>query len=133
MALSAKHKVIIPAADKTQATALAIEFWTSKGFTVHNSSYNCIILRRNGYGSVSRLLSNFINELISEGEVIPWDNIPTELTVLCQVLPQEAKWDLNFRTSNGYNEKNVGDFTRASKSWCNEFTDFCRQWMNGTD
>ena len=37
MALTSKHQVKIPGADKTQAAALAIEFWTGKGFIVHTS------------------------------------------------------------------------------------------------
>jgi hypothetical protein len=133
MALTAKHQIKIQGADKTQATALAIEFWTGKGFIVQSSSYNCIVLRRNGYGSVGKLLNNLINELITEGKDVAWDQIPTELTVLCQVLPHEANWDLVFKLSKGYNEINPGDFARISKSWCNEFSDFCHQWMNITN
>jgi hypothetical protein len=144
MALQANHQVIIPGADKTQATVLAVEFWTSKGFTVQSSSYNCIVLRRNGYTSVSEIgawtrfrkgLGDLVNELASEKDKpvrnnIPWDEIPVELTVLCRVLPKETKWDLNFKLGEGYIETNPGGFSIASRSWCDEFADFCRQWMN---
>ena len=130
MALQAKHQVKIPGADKTQATALAIEFWTSKGFTVHSDSYNCIVLRRHGYGTTRRFLGCVIEELAG-GEETPFDQAPVELTVLCQVLPKEAKWNLNFKLSY-YSEKNPGDFSRASQSWCYEFAAFCREWMNNT-
>ena len=132
MALQANHQVIMPGADKTQATALAIEFWTSKGFTVKSSSYNCIVLRRNGYGSVVNQLGNFFNQLVSEAKELSFDRIPTELTVLCQVLPKEAKWDLSFILAAGYSEKTPGDVSSVSGSWCNEFADFCRQWMNNS-
>jgi hypothetical protein len=133
MALQANHQVIIHGADKTQATALAIEYWTSKGFTVHSSSYNCIVLHRNGYGSIGKRLGNLFNGLVSEVKELSWDRIPTELTVLCQVLPKEAKWDLAFKLASGYSEKNPGDFSSASCSWCNEFADFCRQWMDNAN
>lgn len=127
MALQANHQVIIPAADKTQATALAIEFWTSKGFTVHSNSYNCIVLRSNGYGHVS--IGRLYGFLFGS-ETKPWDQIPMELTVLCQVLPQETKWNLSFKLPIDYTETNFEPFTQATKSWCNEFSDFCRQWIN---
>jgi len=133
MALTAKQQVKIPGADKTQATALAIEFWTSKGFIVHGSSYNCIVLRRNGYGSIGKLFGSFFDRLVSEEKGISFDQIPTELTVLCQVLPKEAKWDLSFNLAVGYEENNPGDFSSLVGSWCNEFADFCRQWMSNTD
>ena len=61
MALQADYQVAIEGADKTQATALAIEFWTDQGFIVHSSSYNCIIFRRNGYGSLGKLLDSFLS------------------------------------------------------------------------
>ncbi len=125
MALQANNWVTIPDADKTQATTLAIEFWTSKGFTVHSNSYNCIVFRRNGYGSVGKLI---IDSLLAEE--LPFDQIPTELTVLCQVLPKEAKWNLSFKLGAGYSEKNPGDFSIASLSWCSEFDAFCRKWMD---
>ena len=125
MALQANHQVIIPAADKTQATVLAIEFWTSKGFTVHSNSYNCIVLRSNGYGSIGRLY-----EFLFGGEAKPWAQHPMELTVLCQVLPQEAKWNLSFKLPDSYTEESLEGFTQITKFWCNEFADFCRQWMN---
>jgi hypothetical protein len=133
MALQANHQVKIPGADKTQATALAIEFWTSKGFIVHSSSYNCIVLHRNAYGSFGKLVGRVVKELVSEEKDIAFDQIPTELTVLCQVLPKESKWDLSFKLAAGYEEKNPGDFSSVVVSWCNEFSDFCRQWMNNAD
>lgn len=130
MAAQAKHQVKIDGADKTQATALAIEFWTSKGFKVHSDSYNCIVLRRNGYGTMGKLFGCLLEEFAG-GEETPFDQAPVELTVLCQVLPNEAKWDLDFNLSY-YSEKNPGDFSQASQAWCNEFASFCREWMNNT-
>jgi hypothetical protein len=126
MALQANHQVKIPGANKTQATALAIEFWTGKGFIVHTSSYNCIVLRSNRYGSIGRLY-----EYIFGGGVKPWDQHPMELTVLCQVLPQETKWNLSFKLP--YTETDLESFTQVTKSWCNEFSDFCLQWMKNAD
>lgn len=128
MGLQANHQVIIAGADKTQATALAIEFWTGKGFIVHTSSYNCIVLRSNSYGSMGRLC-----EFIFGSEAKPWDQIPMELTVLCQVLPQETKWNLSFKLHSIYTETHLESFTQAAKSWCNEFADYCREWMKGAD
>ena len=129
MALQANYQVAIEGADKTRATALAIEFWTGKGFTVHSSSYNCIILRRNGYGSIGKLLGSLFTELAGQND-IPWDRAATELTVLCQVLPKTAKWDLSFKLAANYSEKNPGDFSRICRSWCDEFAAFCREWMD---
>ncbi len=128
MALQATHQVEIDGADKTQAVALAIEFWTSKGFIVHSNSYNCIILRRNGYGSAGKLLGRLLSDLADQ-DGTPWDQAATELTVLCQVLPKKAKWDLRFKLASDFSEKTPGDFSRTCQSWCDEFGAFCREWM----
>ena len=130
MTLQTKHKVRITGADKTQAAALAIEFWTSKGYTVHSDSYNCIIFRRNGYGTFGKILGDTLNHLFVDGSELPWDQHPVELTVLCQVHPKETIWDVTFKLGTGYIETTPGDFSRVSKSWCNEFSEFCREWMN---
>lgn len=110
--------------------SLAIEFWTGKGFIVHSSSYNCIVLRRNGYGSVGKIVGRFVKEIVSEEKEIDFDEIPTELRVLCQVLPKEAKWDLSFKIGAGYRENYPGEFSTVVAYWCDEFARFCREWMN---
>jgi hypothetical protein len=127
MSVQAKHQVKIAEADKTQATALALEFWTSKGFKVYSDSYNCIVLRRNDYGTMGKLFSCIIGDFASEEET-SFDQAPVELTVLCQILPNETKWDLEFKLAY-YVEKTPGDFSRVSQVWCNEFASFCREWM----
>jgi hypothetical protein len=129
MATSAKHQVTILGADKTQITALAIEFWTSRGFVLHNSSYNCIVLRRGGFGSIGNLLGRVVSELFDDDKGRPWDEAPMELRVLCQVPPEKATCELDFKLAFGCDEMNPGDFSRASRSWCDAVSLFCRQWM----
>lgn len=132
MSIEACHEVVLPGADKTQATALAIEFWTSQGFAVHTSSYNCLVFRRNGYGSVGGMLGNLLNQITSEDDGVPYEQAATQLTVLCQVLPREAKYNLKFEVSQ-INEITPGDFSEVALPWCHEFLSFCRQWMKHAD
>lgn len=127
MALQAHNYVNIPNAEKEQIVVLVVEFWTSKGFTVHSNSYNCIVFRKNGYGSISKIINGFFFGERS------YDQSPMELTILCQILPKEAKLDLFFKLGVGYSENNPGDFSSCSLSWCNEFVVFCNQWMDKTE
>lgn len=125
MALQAKHTVTIAGADKVQASALAIEFWTSKGFSAHSESYNCIVLRRNGYGS---FIANLTFQ-VSGVKKIDFEDTPTQLTVMCQVLPQKVTLSLKFEFGIGFIEAWPGELSNDTESWCNEFTAFCNEWL----
>ena len=125
MSLQSRNWVKIQGANKTQAMALAIEFWTSQGFKVHSNSYNCIVFRRNGYGSIGKLI-----DCVFIGGEISFEESPTELTLLCQVLPDEANYDLTFKFQVGIVENSPGDFSDTALSWCKEFAGFCHKWMH---
>lgn len=119
--MQAVHQVVITGADKTQATALAMEFWTSKGYTFHSSSYNCLIFRSMNYGSFGLVVSAFM------GEEIEYKQCGIELTMLCQTHPRTVKWELQF---NCYHlDEEDEEFNQETRNSCDEFDQFCREWM----
>lgn len=127
--MRAVHQVVIAGADKTQATALAIEFWTSKGYTVHKDSYNCLVFWSHWYGSFRNMFRKF---KIGRGEENPeYGEMSIELTMLCQTHPTEVKWELQYHVM-GYEDKD-GAFNQETRKWCNEFDVFCRRWMGNVD
>ena len=116
------HQVLIAGADKTQATALAMEFWTSKGYTVHNSSYNCLVFRSKNYGSFGLVIAAF------KGKRVEYQQSGIELTMLCQTHPSMVKWELQFDCYH-LDKKDDAEFDQETKNWCDEFDQFCREWM----
>lgn len=78
---------------------LVIDFWTSKGFQEHQSSYNRLVLRRSGYGTVKALLGS-----LAAGDML-FETAPVELVVLIQTRPDDAKYELRFALGSGYGER----------------------------
>jgi hypothetical protein len=113
--------VTAPQIDKVQGAALAIEFWTSLGFETHSSSYNCLVLRRNKYGTAGDVLGGLFGEE-------PWDAAPLQLTVLIQELPSQVKFNLKFEVGFGRHEQKEGDFNRSTKVWIDDFISFINEW-----
>jgi hypothetical protein len=110
--------------NSAQASILAIDFWTSKGFIVHSGSHNCIVLRSNKYGSTRSLLSGLFGN--------DWTQVPMELTVLCKVIPQEVEWNLSYKLHIYYTEESRYSFALATRGWVDEFVDFCNQWISNS-
>ena len=74
------------------------------------------------------VVTTLASEFVGEERKVPYERAATQLTVLCQILPRKAKYDLQFKVSQVY-EINPGDFSQVALSWCHEFLSFCRQWM----
>ena len=62
-ALFAEFEVSVPGLNKTQALALAMEFWTGQDYIEHQSSYNRIVFRKNGYGTISCGIKCLLNNI----------------------------------------------------------------------
>ena len=125
MSLGVVWTVTAPALTKAQAGALAVEFWTSEGFEVSDSSYNRLIFRRRGYGTVSSWLE--INVI---GGSWSWTEVPIELTVLTQIMPSETKYTLQFRALAGVQEQNEGEYERFTEGWVDQFIAFINEWTD---
>lgn len=126
MAVVANWEVTIPGLNKTQSLALAIEFWTGQGYIEHQSSYNRIVFRKNGYGTITSGIKFMLNS-----DDVPWEQAPIELTVHFQVLPNEAKYHLSFTLGGGVNEKEEGDFSEYVSGLCDAFLAFNQEWIGG--
>lgn len=122
MGSAATWTVTAPGVNKAQAALLVMEFWTAKGFQEHQSSYNRLVLRRNGYGTVKGFLGSLTSE---EG---PWTEAPMELTALIQIRPDHAKYELQFTLGVGWNELKAGDFQRFTEEWVDEYIAFVDEW-----
>ncbi len=101
---------------------LLMEFWTAKGFQEHQSSYNRLVLRRNGYGSVKAMLGSLTS---AEG---PWTEAPMELVALIQIRPDHARYELQFTLSMGWHELKAGDFQKFTGEWVDEYIAFVNEW-----
>ena len=128
MAVVANWEVTIPGLNKTQSLALAIEFWTGQDYIEHQSSYNRIVFRKNGYGTISSGIKFLLNN-----DDVPWEQAPIELTVHFQVLPNEAKYHLSFTLGGGgrLHEKEEGDFSKYVSGLCDAFLAFNQEWIGG--
>lgn len=116
-------EVTAPGLDKMQAAALAIEFWTSKGFEAHSSAYNRLVLRRSGFGKATPWVESLF------GVEKLWHDMPLELTVLVQFLPTMAKYELKFEASAAWNV-DLGNFKIYANGLVDEFIGFINQWMS---
>ncbi len=121
MSQSFSWTVTAPGVNKTQAAILAMEFWTSQGFAEHTSSYNRLVLRRNGYGTASNWLKTAWS-----GYSGTWDQAPMELVILIQILPDHATYGLELRSS--WDERKHGDFQRFTNALVDGFIKFNNEW-----
>lgn len=108
---------------KSQAAVLLLEFWTSKGFSEHTASYNRLVLRRNGYGTLARWL-----ECNLFAGTTPWSEVPTELTVLIQTRPDHTSYDMTFALGGGIEEQQPAGFRWALDPEVAEFVSFINDW-----
>jgi hypothetical protein len=101
---------------------LLMEFWTAKGFQEHQSSYNRLVLRRNGYGSAKAILGGLVS-----GERA-WTEAPIELVGLIQIRPDHARYELEFTLGLGWYESIAGSFQRWTGEWVDEYIAFVNEW-----
>lgn len=127
MKLTSKHTVTLPCADKVKTAALAVEYWTSKGFRSHSQSCNCFVFRSLGYGSSERFLGWIVHSFFDV--VKPFDETPVELTMLCQNRPLETRWELEFQLEEGVVEGQKGSFSTWCQSMCDDYSAFCLEWI----
>lgn len=122
MSSAATWTVTASGLNKTQAGLLALEFWTAQGFREHQASYNCLVLRRNGFGTAKALLGSLTS--IEGG----WERAPVQLTVLIQIRPDHAKYELQFMLGWGWQESTPGELEECSREWIDEFITFVHEW-----
>jgi hypothetical protein len=123
MGTAAAWTVRIPNLSKIEAVTLLMEFWTALGFQEFKSSYNRIVLRRNGFGTMMSAFSSIITE-----EGTPLSSGPTELTVLIQVRPDLTIYEFQFVLGVGWNEDRAGGFSAVTEEWIDEFITFVNEW-----
>lgn len=123
MGVWVNHSVAAKGIDKMQAGILAIEFWTGKGFKVHSSTYNHLVLRRSGYGQAGHWIESLF------GGEKEWHDMPLRLTILIQWLPTNVKYELKFETSRAWDVK-LDDFSDHAGTLVGEFISFINQWVS---
>jgi hypothetical protein len=111
---------------KAGAVALLMEFWTSKGFQEHESSYNRLVMRRNGFGTVRSWIES---ATIASADLA---KAPTELTVHIQVRPDHTKYEVQFALGAAWSEVNKGGLEAITRIEIDEFIAFINDWTSHT-
>lgn len=112
---------------KAMAVFLLLEFWSSRGYRVHTQEFNEIVLRVNGFGTLSKWLED---QGVAEGQQIPFHHLPMQLTARLLAKPQSTNLHLKFELPDRWSAGNGDGFSSSTRGWVGEFSAYVKAWRD---
>ena len=110
---------------KADAAVLLLEFWSSRAYQVHRQAFNELVLRVNGFGSLGKW---FEFQALEPGQLVPYANLPVQLTARFLAKPHSTHFTLHFELPDRWSNGDNSGFYYSTQNWVSEFIEYVNAW-----